>query len=161
MDLFVYPNPVLKQEAAEVTPEDRDLKRLAKRMAKIMRQAPGVGLAATQLGVQKRFIVIQPDEEGEAQALLNPRIVESSEDTCTEEEGCLSFPGIVVPVERSESVVCEATTLDGSALRIEADELLARILQHEIDHLDGVLIIDRAQPDERRAALRRYREAHE
>jgi peptide deformylase len=159
MDIFEYPSPVLKETAYEVEPGDRDLKRLVRRMQRIMREAPGVGLAANQLGVQKRVIVFQPEEDGEAMALLNPRVVSASEETVLEEEGCLSFPGIVVQVERPEAVVCEGLSLSGDPVTEEADGLLARILQHEIDHLDGVLIIDRAQSEERRDALRRYREA--
>jgi peptide deformylase len=91
-------------------------------------------------------------------ALCNPEIVEFSEETEVAEEGCLSFPGIEVPVERATSVTCEAVDIDGESVRIEASGLLARVLQHEIDHLDGVLIIDRATAEERKAAIRRYSE---
>lgn len=160
MEILEFPNPALKERAREVEPGDRDVKRLVKRMIKLMREAPGVGLAATQLGVQKRVIVLQPAEDEPAYALVNPRVVSTSDDSCTEEEGCLSLPGIVVPIERPASIVCQAQEIDGTPIDIEADDLLARILQHEIDHLDGILIIDRASPEERREALRRYRELH-
>ena len=162
MRVFEYPNPVLKQSADPVDAEtDSDLRSLAEHMVRLMRDAPGVGLAATQLGVQKRLIVFQIEEEGDAQALANPVITECSETTSLEEEGCLSFPGISIPIERPSEVVCEGVSLDGQSVRIEATELLARVLQHEIDHLDGVLIIDRAALEERKAALRRYRELKE
>jgi peptide deformylase len=160
MDILAHPNPALKQPATEVDPvQDRTLIRLVKAMSEAMYEAPGVGLAATQVGVQKRLIVFDLDDG--LVALCNPSIVERSEETEVDDEGCLSLPGITVPVERAASCVCEALNLKGKHVRIEAEGLLARLLQHETDHLDGVLIIDRATPDERRAAMRRYREANE
>lgn len=160
MDVLVHPHPALKERALAVDPStDDDLRSLAKRMAEAMYAAPGIGLAATQLGVQKRMIVY--DLEDGLYALCNPTIVERSDETSIEEEGCLSLPGLVVPIERNSSVVCEAVDLDGKTVRMEAEDLLARLLQHEIDHLDGTLIIDRATPDERKAAIRRYNEARE
>jgi peptide deformylase len=109
--------------------------------------------------VLKRVIVFDLDDG--LVALCNPRIVEASEETELAEEGCLSLPGIGVEVERPVAVTCEALDLKGRQVRVEGGELLARLLQHEIDHLDGVLIIDRASPDERRAAMKAYREALE
>jgi peptide deformylase len=160
MEILAHPNPALKQLAGEVDPAgDRDLIHLVKAMAKAMYDAPGVGLAATQVGVQKRVIVFDLDDG--LVALCNPEIVETSEETDLDDEGCLSLPGITVPVERAGSCVCEALDLKGGKVRIEAEGLLARLLQHETDHLDGVLIIDRASPDDRRVAMRRYREANE
>lgn len=94
-------------------------------------------------------------------ALCNPVIVERSEQTEVDDEGCLSLPGVSVPVERACSIVCEGLDLAGESVRIEADELFARMLQHETDHLDGILILDRASPEERKAAIRRYMEALE
>jgi peptide deformylase len=158
VDILVHPNPALKQPAAEVDPaSDKELMRLVRSMAQLMYDAPGVGLAATQVGVQKRVIVF--DIEDGLVALCNPRIVEVSEETELDDEGCLSLPGITVPVERPISCVCEAVDVKGSPVRLEAEGFFARVLQHETDHLDGVLIIDRATPEERRAAVRRYREA--
>lgn len=165
MDVLCHPNPALKQVALPVDPaSERNLKRLCKTMARLMLDAPGIGLAAPQIGVLKRVIVISADLEDEDQgvvALCNPQIVDRSEDLELDDEGCLSLPGISVPVERSSAVVCEALTLSGSPLRIEATGMQARLLQHEIDHLDGILILDRATPEERKAALIRYREACE
>lgn len=163
MNVIAHPNPALKQVAEQVDPcADTSLKELATQMAKTMYEAPGVGLAATQVGVLKRVVVCDFDERrGTPAVLCNPVIVERSEETETDEEGCLSFPGISVPVERNLSVVCEAQNLKGDTVRITAEGFNARIIQHELDHLDGVLIIDRATPEERKAALRRYREALE
>jgi peptide deformylase len=150
----------LKQTAVSVDPAaDRELPRLVKAMAQAMHEAPGVGLAATQVGVQKRVIVFDVDEA--VIALCNPTIVERSAETETDDEGCLSLPGLTVAVERSLNCVCEALDLKGKPVRLEAEGFVARVLQHETDHLDGILIIDRASPDERRAALRRYREMGE
>jgi peptide deformylase len=131
-------------------------------MARVMYEAPGIGLAAPQIGVLKRVIVYDLSEDGDGlSAVCNPRIVDQSDECTVDDEGCLSLPGISVPVERSCSVVCEGVSLDGTPVRIEAEGLLARLFQHEIDHLDGMLIIDRATAEERKAALRRYHDAVE
>lgn len=163
MEVLIHPNPTLKLCAADVDPAtDDSLRDLAAHMAAVMYDAPGVGLAATQVGVMKRVIVYDVSEDGDQLvALVNPTIVAYSEETEVGEEGCLSLPGIVVPVERSLAVTCEALTVDGTPVRIEAEGFHARVLQHETDHLDGRVIIDRATPEERKAALRRYREALE
>ena len=161
MEILAHPNAALKQQAQPVDPAtDHDLKELCRTMAKAMYQAPGIGLAAPQIGVMKRVIVcdLHGEDEG-AVALCNPEIIEFSEERELDDEGCLSLPGITVPVERACRVLCEALTLGGKVVRIEAEGLNARLLQHEIDHLDGVLMIDRATPEERKAALRRYIEA--
>lgn len=160
MDILEHPNPALKQTAQPVDPTtDRELSSLVKAMAHAMHEAPGVGLAATQVGVQKRVIVFDVDDG--IVALCNPVISERSDETETDDEGCLSLPGITVPVERALSCVCEAIDVKGAPVRLEAEGFMARVLQHETDHLDGILIIDRAAPAERRAALRAYREQSE
>ncbi len=158
MDLLAHPNAALKQRAQDVDPvKDPGLRQLCSTMARMMHEAPGVGLAAPQVGVLKRVFVYDLEEERTGVvALCNPQIVERSEETEVDEEGCLSFPGISIPVERAVRVACEALSLQGKPVRIEAEGFHARLLQHEIDHLDGVLIIDRATPEERKAALRRY-----
>lgn len=157
MEILTHPNPVLKEHAREIDPTtDSELLDLVGRMARLMYDAPGIGLAAPQIGVQKRVIVFDLDDR--LVALCNPQIVESTTETVVDEEGCLSLPGIGVEVERASGVVCEALDLKGNLVRIEAEDLFARLLQHEIDHLDGVLIIDRATPQERKAAIRRYNE---
>lgn len=157
MNILCHPNPALKQHAGDVERFDqRDLKSLVAAMAKTMYDAPGVGLAATQVGVMSRVLVYDVDDG--LVALCNPRIVDSSDETELSEEGCLSLPGIEVPIERPVSLTCEALDIDGNPLTIEAHGLLSRVIQHEIDHLDGVLIIDRATPEERKAAIQRYNE---
>jgi peptide deformylase len=163
MEVLVHPNPALKQHALPVDPAtDDDLRELVVTMARLMYDAPGLGLAATQIGVLKRVIVYDFSEDNtELVALCNPTIVERSDEVEVHDEGCLSLPGIDVPVERATRVVCEAVTLSGKPVRIEAEGLYARMLQHETDHLDGILIIDRATPEERKAALVRYREARD
>lgn len=162
MNVLVHPSAALKQPAAKVDPTaETDLRDLCQKMARVMYEAPGIGLAAPQVGVLKRVIVYDLDDEGRPIALCNPEIVEFGEELEIDDEGCLSLPGITIPVERSVTVVCEAVSLAGKPVRIQAEGLHARVLQHEIDHLDGVLIIDRATPEERKAALVRYREALE
>lgn len=163
MDILAHPNPALKAGACEVDPTtDGSLRSLAESMARTMYAAPGIGLAAPQIGVMKRFIVYDLSEDGSGlTALCNPVITERSEACETDDEGCLSVPGISVPVERSCRVTCEGVALDGTRVRFEAEGLEARMFQHEVDHLDGLLILDRAVGDERKAALKRYREAQE
>jgi peptide deformylase len=163
MDVLAHPNPALKQKALPVDPKtDKGLRDLCRSMAQLMYDAPGVGIAAPQVGVLKRVIVYDLSEEKPgAIVLCNPQIVELGEETEVDDEGCLSLPGISVPVERPTTCTCEALTLSGNPVRIEADGFHARLLQHECDHLDGLLIIDRATPEERKAALVRYREARE
>ena len=160
MDVLSHPNAALKQRAAVVDPTvEKDLTELCRTMAKAMYDAPGIGLAAPQIGVLKRVIVYDLEDEGRVVALCNPEIIKHGDELAVDDEGCLSLPGITVVVERPTTVVCEAMSLSGKRVRIEADGLHARVLQHEVDHLDGLLILDRATPEERKAALQRYREA--
>lgn len=163
MEILTHPNPALASSCSEVDPlADHTLRPLAERMALTMYEAPGVGLAAPQVGVMKRMIVFDVSEEQNRLAVLcNPRVVSEGAERIVEDEGCLSLPGISVPVERATEVVCEGQTLEGTKVKLEAEGFMARMLQHEIDHLDGRLIIDRATPEERKAALRRYRDATE
>ena len=155
MRILTHPNPALKQKAADVDPStDRDLERLVREMTKQMREAPGIGLAAPQLGVLKRVIVWELDDG--PHALCNPRLIEVSGETEVDEEGCLSVPGISVPIARPVAIVMEGETIDARTIRIEAEELLARVLQHETDHTEGIIILDRVAPEERLAAIRHY-----
>jgi len=147
-----YPDPVLRMSAREVELFDEDLVRLVERMKALMEDAHGVGLAATQVGVLQRLFVLKPDD-GDAQALVNPRIVEASDELETDDEGCLSLQGVLVPVERHATVTVEAVDEHGKPVRLEVEELAARVVQHELDHLDGRLIIDRTDADSRRGAL--------
>jgi peptide deformylase len=147
-----YPDPVLKMAAREVESFDDDLRRLVDRMKRLMKDAYGVGLAGNQVGMLRRLFVFQKDED-EAVALVNPRIVERSDETDVEEEGCLSIQGVRVPVERSVAVTLEAQDEEGRDVRLALEGLIARVAQHEIDHLDGTLILDRTDDDSRRQAL--------
>jgi peptide deformylase len=158
MDILIHPNPALKSACSPVDPTaDKDLARLIKVMGTALHEAPGVGLAAPQIGVLKRVIVWDTDQErASLHALCNPRLVETSDETLVSDEGCLSVPGISIPIERSARVVIEGELISGETVRIEAEELLARIFQHECDHLDGIIILDRAEPEVRLAAIRRY-----
>jgi peptide deformylase len=150
-----YGDPVLRMKAREVETYDEDLARLVDRMTHLMHDAQGVGLAATQVGVLRRLFTFV--EDGEDRVLVNPAITERSKETTTEEEGCLSLQSVLVPVERSIQVTIEGTDVEGKALHFELHEHTARVVQHELDHLDGVLIIDRTDEASRRAALAKLR----
>jgi peptide deformylase len=148
-----YPDPVLRLEAQEVEEFDRDLTQLVERMLRLMRDARGVGLAANQVGVLRRVFVIQADEEEEPRVLVNPVVVERSEESDEDDEGCLSLQGVVVPVERAFHVRLEARDPEGKPVSLELEGLTARVAQHELDHLDGVLILDRTTREGRREAM--------
>ena len=148
-----YPDPVLRLEAQEVVEFDGDLQQLVERMIHLMRDARGVGLAANQVGILRRVYVIQAEEDEEPRALVNPAIVDRSSEVDEDDEGCLSMQGVVVPVERPVRVRIEARDADGNPVALELEGLPARVAQHELDHLDGVLIIDRTTPDGKREAM--------
>jgi peptide deformylase len=148
-----YPDPALRMKAHEIETFDGDLAKLVERMEHLLHDANGLGLAATQIGVLRRLFVFQPDPEAEPRALVNPRLVDSSEERVADDEGCLSLQGVVIPVERHERVTVEASDPSGEDVRLELEGLPARVAQHELDHLDGILIIDRTTPDARREAL--------
>jgi peptide deformylase len=154
-----YPDPVLRLQAQEVEQFDDDLAQLVERMKRLMRDARGVGLAANQVGVLRRVFVIQEDEDAEPRALVNPMIVERSDETAADDEGCLSMQGVVVGVERAVRVRIEARDESGEPVELELEELPARVAQHELDHLDGVLILDRTNDEDRREALAVLRQA--
>lgn len=148
-------DPVLRQRASEVTDIDGALVRLAEDMLQTMYDAPGLGLAAPQVGVQKRFFVYDIGE-GPA-ALVNPVIVESRGEWVYD-EGCLSVPGLSWEIVRPKEIHIRGYDLDGNEVDLEADELLSRLFQHEFDHLDGVLLLEKLDDDQRRDALRTIRE---
>jgi peptide deformylase len=153
-----FGDPVLRSEARTVEEFGDELREQAQRMVDVMRDALGIGLAAPQVGSSRRLLVYQVGPQ-RAIALANPRIEWSSRDNEEFQEGCLSLPGVEVDVERPIHVRVVGQDVDGNPLRIEASGLEARVIQHEIDHLDGVLIIDRASRDQRKAALQALREA--
>ena len=154
-----YPDPVLRMKANDVEEIDDSVTGLVERMKGLMSEARGVGLAAPQLGILRRVLVYQAGEEEPFRALVNPRVVESGEERIADDEGCLSLgaASVIVEVERPTTIVVEATSPEGEELRIEAEGLEARVIQHELDHLDGVLIIDRTSPEQRREALAKLR----
>ena len=154
-----YPDPILRMKANEVEEIDDSVTGLVERMKGLMSEARGVGLAAPQLGILRRVLVYQAGEEEQFMALVNPRVVESGEERIADDEGCLSLGAatVIVEVERATTIVVEATSPEGEEVRIEAEGLEARVIQHELDHLDGVLIIDRTSPEQRREALAKLR----
>jgi peptide deformylase len=151
-------DPVLRTQALEVAHFDAQLLEEVERMREIMDGALGVGLAATQVGVLARLLVYRVEPDGPISAVVNPRVEWHGDQTETSEEGCLSIPGIRVDVERYLHLRVGARDEHGAPLTIEASGLEARVLQHEIDHLDGVLMLDRASRQDRREAMRAWRE---
>ena len=154
--IVTLPDPVLRRKAHTVTTFDKNLKTLVDDMVETMREAPGVGLAAPQIGLSQRLIVVEyyeheVDEEEENEdvpkivwAVLNPEIIKASEETLMGIEGCLSIPNLVGEVERHASIQVKGLNRHGKPMKIKAEGWLARIFQHEIDHLNGVLFTDRA-----------------
>jgi peptide deformylase len=147
-----YPDPALRMAARPVQDFDDDLRRLADRMAQLMVDASGVGLAATQVGVLQRLFVFAPDGE-RVLTLVNPEIVSRSDELETEDEGCLSMQGVTVSVERPVAVRIEGLDERGKNVAYDLEGMAARIGQHELDHLDGTLILDRTTPEDRKKAL--------
>jgi peptide deformylase len=148
LKILHYPDPVLRQKGEPVTEFDDDLKQLAEDMAETMYAAPGIGLAAPQVGVSKRLAVIDcapKDEAPQLMVLVNPEIA-GGEGECYEEEGCLSVPDFYAQVHRNCQVTVRYQDLAGAPHQMEADGLLAIACQHEIDHLDGILFVDHLSP---------------
>jgi peptide deformylase len=152
-------DPVLKSSATPVDRFDDSLRSQVARMAGLLNDALGVGLAAPQLGLSQRLLVYRVGPDAPLIALVNPSVEWASDDVETLDEGCLSIPGVVVDVDRPVHVRVRAQDEEGEERLVEASGLEARVIQHEIDHLDGVLILDRTSRDERKRALRELREA--
>jgi len=151
-EIRVIGDPVLREHALEVETFDRALRKLAKRMIRIMHDAPGVGLAAPQVGTLQRLLVY--DVEDDPKVLVNPVLDEFSDENEESDEGCLSVPGVTMPVERPVEVRVRAFDATGEPLEFRAEGFEARVIQHEYDHLEGVLIVDRTSRSARAAALR-------
>jgi len=147
-----YPDAALKMPARAVDAFDDDLVRLVERMKLLMHDASGVGLAATQVGILQRLFVFTPNED-DVVAVCNPQVEVTGDETAVDDEGCLSIQGVLLPVERPIAVVVTGRDEHGAEVRYELEEPYARIAQHENDHLDGVLILDRTTPEARREAL--------
>src|SRR5215217_7282834 len=156
LDVRTFGDPVLKTRAAPVESFDAALAHLAEDMLVTMHEHEGVGLAANQVGRLKRILVAATEDE--EYVIVNPVVEEAAETTERELEGCLSIPGIQVEVERPTAVTVSGQDVSGAPILMEASDLLARILQHEIDHLDGVLILERTDRESRKAAMREMRE---
>jgi len=150
-----YGDPVLRMKAREIEVVDDDVRRLAERMTALMHEAQGVGLAATQVGVLRRLFVFT--DAGEDRVLVNPVLTKRSGKTEVDDEGCLSLREVLVPVERPVAVTIEGLDADGQPVKLDLEEPSARIVQHELDHLDGVLIVDRTDDESRRAAQGKLR----
>jgi peptide deformylase len=151
-------DPVLKSRAMPVTQFDDDLRRQIEGMGAIMEDAFGIGLAATQLGKLNRVLVYRVEQDSPVIALVNPELEWSGEEVEGAEEGCLSLQGVLVEVERPVNVRVRAQDETGAQVTVEASGLEARVIQHEMDHLDGVLILDRTSRGERKQAMRALRE---
>jgi peptide deformylase len=156
LEIRTFGDPVLKTRAAPVEAFDEALSHLAEEMLVTMHEQEGVGLAANQVGRLKRILVAATEDD--EYVVVNPVVDEVAEETEKQVEGCLSIPGIQVEVERPTGLTVTGQDATGAPLRIEATGLLARILQHEVDHLDGVLILDRTDRESRKAAMREMRE---
>lgn len=156
MDIRLFGDPVLRTPAAPVTDFDAELRKLVQDLTDTMIDAPGAGLAAPQLGVGLRVFTYYVD--GVVGHLVNPSL-DLSEEVQDGPEGCLSLPGLQFPTRRAMRVVATGQDMHGEPVRLEGSELLARCVQHETDHLDGVLFIDRLDPEQRRLAMRAIREA--
>ena len=153
----LYGDPVLKQRAEVVADLDGKIKTLADRMLDAMYDVHGLGLAAPQVGVQKRIFVYDLYEGDGPQVIINPTLSEFDGEW-TFEEGCLSIPGLYFPITRPKTVHLTGYDINGNEVSIEADEILARAFQHELDHLDGTLLLEHLDPDQRKAALRELRQ---
>lgn len=154
----IFGDPVLKTEAAEVTNIDGKVATLAEEMLDVMYDAPGLGLAAPQVGIQKQIFVY--DVGDGPKTIINPRIAESSGEWLYE-EGCLSIPGLYVEMLRPKDVLMVGLDLDGNEIQVEATELEARLFQHELDHLHGVLMFERMTPEQRKEAMTMWRRLQE
>lgn len=154
-----FGDPVLRASALEVERFDDALRAEIERMGELMTDALGVGLAATQLGVMHRVVVYRLYPDDPLKALVNPVLQSASEELEIAEEGCLSIPGVHVEVERAAQVHVRARDGHGAELDVEAEGLEARVIQHELDHLDGILVLDRISREQRREAMRAMREA--
>ena len=150
-------DPVLKQQAAEIDDVDGALVRLAEDMVVTLHEAAGLGLAAPQVGVQKRLFVYDLHEGDGPKTIVNP-VVSEHRGEWTYEEGCLSVPGLAWEIVRPKEVHLTGYDLDGNEVSIEADEIVARLFQHELDHLDGILLLERLDPETRKEAMRTLRE---
>lgn len=162
LSIVHYPHPTLREKAQPIAEVNDEVRAVIQRMITLMHQAPGVGLAAPQVGLAWRLFVANPTgEEGDDRVYINPELSDFTGGNAARDEGCLSLPNISVEVTRPAQATIRATGIDGQAFEETADDLLARIWQHENDHLDGVLIIDKMSPIDRMANKRAIKELEE
>jgi len=157
LPLRYYGDPVLKEKSTSLEKIENHIKKLAQNMAETMYDAAGIGLAAPQIGTLKKLIVIDMGDN-DFVAYINPEIIYYAGKKVVEEEGCLCLPDIVVPVKRASKVGFKAIDIQGRPVEIETDDFLARVFQHEVDHLEGFTILERTNPDERQKAVRKVME---
>jgi peptide deformylase len=156
-EIRIFGDPVLKTTAAPVTDIDGKLVALTTEMLDVMYEAPGIGLAAPQIGIQKSIFVWDLGDDDGPRTILNPVIAEYGTDEWVYDEGCLSIPGLYVEMVRPKTIHVTGIDLDGNDVSFEADELLSRLFQHEVDHLNGVLMFERMTADQRKEALTEWR----
>ena len=159
-EVVIMGDPILRTAAAEVDAFDPDLKTLVRDMFETMYHAEGIGLAAPQIGISQRVIVVdlRSEEQPEARlALINPEIVWASKESEKAPEGCLSIPGLEEVIKRSSAIRVEAVDIDGGSIELETEGLFARVLQHEIDHIDGILFVDRVSALKRRILMKKWK----
>jgi len=154
MSIRTYGDSVLRRTAEPVETIDSEIRAICQQMVEAMIRADGVGLAAPQIGVSKRIIVL--DVDGDFHVLINPELVDTSDETDTFTEGCLSVPGVQADVSRSARATITGTALDGTPIEITGEGILARAIQHEIDHLNGHLFVDHLSPVRRQSLLKEY-----
>ena len=141
LEIIKYPNPILRKKCEEIREVTEEIKKLSREMIEVMVKGQGVGLAASQVGELKRVIIVQLEKGPEV--FINPKIIKKSKETEIGEEGCLSFPGLFLKIKRKKEIEIEALNEKGEKIHLKTEGLPARIFQHEIDHLDGILIIDK------------------
>ena len=159
-EVVIMGDPILRTAAAEVDAFDQDLKMLVRDMFETMYHAEGIGLAGPQIGISQRVIVVdlRSEEQPEARlALINPKVVWASKESEKAPEGCLSIPGLEEVIKRSSAIRVEAVDIDGGSMELETEGLFARVLQHEIDHLDGILFVDRVSALKRRILMKKWK----
>lgn len=157
MKILIYPDPFLSRKSTPVKVFNKNLSQLCQKMFESMYKQNGVGLSATQIGLTHSIIVVNPTKKTSDEiVLINPRIIKRSDETCEEEEGCLSVPNLAAKIKRFVKITCQSFNLEGKKIISDFESLLSRIIQHEIDHLNGILFIDRLPEDKRKLLLQNY-----
>jgi peptide deformylase len=157
MKILTYPDPFLSRKSITVKSFNKNLRQLCQKMLELMYKQNGVGLAATQIGILYSIIVINPTKKTSDEiVLINPKIIKASPKVCEEEEGCLSIPNLSAKIKRLEKITCQFFNAEGRKNILDFDVFLSRIIQHEIDHLNGILFIDRLSADKRKLLLQTY-----